>query len=112
MLAIDGSTTAHKFIESDGDARCWLLLDAFELFCEGSSKSMFPLLRIRTTTVKWLGGTDPIGCPWGATVPDGNPGRASDVLVTNDTKILRHTPKLMGRRIPVCEFARTPQFLT
>ena len=25
-------------------------------------------------------------------MPDGNPGRASDVLVTNDTKILRQVP--------------------
>ena len=86
----------NKFIESDGHARSWLLLDAFEIFCEASSNVNVSSSTHSDykghTTVKWLGGTDPIGCPWGATVPDGNPGRASDVLVTNDTKILRQVP--------------------
>ena len=43
-------------------------------------------------TLKELGGTDVIGCPWYGTIPDGNPGRASDVSMTADTKILRQVP--------------------
>lgn len=85
-----------RFIESDGHARCYLLLDAFEIFTQTSSN---PNVASSThsdykkhCTTKFLGGTDPIGCPWAATVPDGFPGKASDVLVTDKTKILRQVP--------------------
>ena len=43
-------------------------------------------------TVRFLGGVDPIGCPWKDTVPDGNPGRTSDIMATADTKFLRQVP--------------------
>ena len=85
-----------RFFEADGHARCFMLLDAFEIFTQTSSNpdvsSSTHSEYKKHCTVKFLGGTDPIGCPWNATVPDGNPGRASDVLVTKDTKILRQVP--------------------
>lgn len=85
-----------RFIEQDGHARCFLLLDAFEIFAQSSSNynvaSSTHSDYKKHCTVKFLGGTDPIGCPWGATVPDGNPGKASDVLMTADTQILRQVP--------------------
>jgi len=85
-----------RFIEADGHARCYLLLDAFELFCQQASN---PNVASSThsdykkhCTVKFLGGCDSIGCPWADTVPDGYPGRASDVTMTSDTNILRPLP--------------------
>jgi len=93
----------QRFLEADGDARCLLLLDAFECFSESSSN---PNVSSSThsdykshNTVKCLGAVDPIGCSWGATVSDGYPGKASDVNMTKDTKILRqvycgHTAKV------------------
>ena len=85
-----------RFIEADGHARCSLLLDAFEIFTQASSNynvsSSLHSDYKKHCTVKFLGATDPIGCPWNGTVPDGNPGRASDVIVTSDTKILRQVP--------------------
>ena len=73
-----------------------MLLDAFEIFTQAASN---PNVASAThsdykghTTIKTLGATDPIGCSWGATVPDGNPGRASDVFMTQDSKILRQVP--------------------
>lgn len=86
----------RRFLEADGHARCYLLLDAFEIFTQTSSN---PGVASSThsdykkhCTVKFLGGTDPIGCPWNGTIPDGNPGRASDVIMTSDTNILRQIP--------------------
>jgi len=85
-----------RFIEADGHARCSLLLNAFEIFTQSSSNynvaSSTHSEYKKHCTVKFLGGTDPIGCPWAGTVPDGNPGRASDVIMTVDTKILRQVP--------------------
>lgn len=85
-----------NFIEKDGHARCFMLLDAFEIFCQASSN---PNVSSSThsdykkhCTVKFLGGCDPIGCPWCTSVPDGNPGRASDVIMTTDTKIMQDVP--------------------
>lgn len=85
-----------RFLEADGHAKCTLLLDAFEVFCQDSSN---PNVSSSThsdykkhCTIKFLGGCCPIGCPWGDTVPDGNPGRASDVAMTEDTQILRQVP--------------------
>ena len=85
-----------RFIEADGHARNYLLLDAFEVFTQQSSN-----VNVASSThsdykghctVKFLGAVDPIGCPWAGTVPDGNPGRLSDVLATMDSKILRQVP--------------------
>ena len=42
--------------------------------------------------MKCLGGVDNIGCAWDGTVPDGNPGQISDIVVTKDAKILRQVP--------------------
>ena len=36
-----------------------------------------------------LGACDPIGCTWEGSIPDGDPGRKSDVVATKDSKILR-----------------------
>jgi hypothetical protein len=85
-----------RFIEADGHARCYLLLDAFEIFAQSSSNYNVASSTYSDykghPTIKWLGATDPIGCPWNMTVPDGNPGRISDVVVTEDTKILQQVP--------------------
>lgn len=85
-----------RFIEQDGDARTFMLLDATEIFVQGSSN---PNVSSSThsdykkhCTCKILAGTDPIGCPWGEIVPDGNPGRVSDVMMTEETHILRQAP--------------------
>ena len=86
---------AH-FIEKDGHVRAFLLLDGFEIFTQQSSNvnvaSSTHSDYKKHCTVKFLGGVDPIGCPWNGTVPDGNPGRISDVMATVDTKILREVP--------------------
>jgi hypothetical protein len=73
-----------------------MLLDATEIFVQGSSN---PNVSSSThsdykkhCTCKILAGTDPIGCPWGEIVPDGNPGRVSDVMMTEETHILRQAP--------------------
>ena len=71
-----------RFTKADGHARCSLLLDAFEIFSQSSSNVVQSI----------LGGTDPIGCPWAATVPNGSPGRASNVMMTKDTQILEQVP--------------------
>ena len=85
-----------RLIEADGHARCYMLLDAFEIFAQSSSNPNVGSSEHsdykKHTTVKFLGATDPIGCSWKYTVPDGNPGKASDVLMTADTKILRQVP--------------------
>ena len=82
-----------RFLEADGHARCSLLLDAFEVFTQSSSN---PNVASSTysdykkhNTVKFLGGCDPIGCPYEKAVSDGWPGRASDAFMTGNTKILR-----------------------
>jgi len=84
------------FIEADGHARCFLLLDAFEIFAQLSSNTNVASSTYsdykKHTTVKFLGGTDLIGCSWWDTLPDGSPGKASDVIMTADTKILRQVP--------------------
>jgi hypothetical protein len=85
-----------RFIEADGHARCWLLLDAFEIFVQSSanynvSSSTHSDYK-KHCTLKMLGATDSIGCSWAAIVPDGNPGKASDIHMTEDTDILRQVP--------------------
>lgn len=90
------SAFPSRFIEADGDARTFLCLDAFECFAEASSNynvaSTMHSSYKGHTTVKFLGGVDPIGCSWAETVPDGSPGGASDVVMTKDTKVLRQVP--------------------
>jgi hypothetical protein len=86
----------RRFIEADGHARCFLLLDATEVFAQKSSNNNVASSTHsdykKHCTVKFLGACDPIGCAWGACVPDGYPGRISDVVLTYDTKILRQVP--------------------
>ena len=80
-------------LEADRYVRRSLLLDAFKIFVQSSSNSNISSSAYsnykKHCTAKCLGGTDPIGCPWNKTVPDGNLGRASDVIMTDDTKFLR-----------------------
>ena len=79
-----------------------MLLDACEYFTQESSN---PNVAASThsdykshCTVKLSGACDPIGCTWEGSIPDGNPGRKSNVVATEDSKILRqiffgHTAK-------------------
>ena len=80
------------FLEADGDARAFLLLDVTENFCQSSLNYNVSLATYSNykghNTCKTLAGTDPIGCPWGGSVPDSCPGKASDVVMTVDSKIL------------------------
>jgi hypothetical protein len=85
-----------RFIEVDGHARCFLLLDAFEIFIQQATN---PNVSSSThsdykqhNTSKHLGGTDPLGCSWKDTISDGGCGKATDVLLTEKTKILRQIP--------------------
>ena len=72
------------------------MLDAFEVFTQSSSNynvaSSTHSDYKKHCTVKFLGAVDPIGCPRKDTVPEGNPGRASDVMVTADAKKLHQVP--------------------
>lgn len=85
-----------RFLEADGHARCYMLLDAFEIFAQSSSNPNVSSSEHSDyknhTTVKFLGATDPIGCPWWNLVPDGSPGKASDPIMTKDTNILKQVP--------------------
>ena len=85
-----------RFIEADNSARTFMLLDAFEVFAQSSSN---PHVRNAThsdykkhSTVKCLGGCDPIGCPWNNSITEGRVGRASDTFFTISSKILREVP--------------------
>ena len=85
-----------RFIEVHNHAKSALLLDAFEVFCMESSNydvasSTFSNYK-EHTTIKFLGGCCPIGCPWAGTVPDGFPGRCSDVVATLESGILKQVP--------------------
>ena len=84
------SAYPSRFIQADEHAQCFLLLDAFEIFTQASSNynvasSTYSDYKKHCTS-KFLGGCDPIGCPFDNTVPDANPGRASDVFMIDDTK--------------------------
>ena len=85
-----------RFIEVDGHARCWALLDACEYFLQQSSNGNVASSTHsdykKHCTVKFLAACDSIGCTWDGSVPDGNPGKASDPVMTRDTKILRQIP--------------------
>lgn len=85
-----------RFIEADGHARCFLLLDAFELFVQQAtnpnvSSSTHSDYKLHNTS-KHLGGTDPVGCAWKDTVSDGGCGKGTDVMLTEKTQILRQIP--------------------
>lgn len=75
---------------------CYAKFNAFEIFSQSSSNvsvaSPTHSDYKKHCTIKFFCGTDPIGCPWAATVPNGSPGRASDVMVTKDTQILEQVP--------------------
>ena len=85
-----------RFIEADGHARNFLLVDGVENFSQQSSNvnvaSSTHSDYKKHYTVKFLGCCDSIGCTWDGTVPDGSTGRASDVMMTRDSKILRQVP--------------------
>ena len=84
------------FIEADWHACCSLLLDAFEVFTQQSSNnnvaSSVHSDYKQHCTVKFLGGCDNVECTWDGTIPNGNPGRMSDVTVPMYTKILHQVP--------------------
>ena len=85
-----------RFIEAGGHACCSVLLYAFEIFTQASSNynvsaSLHSDYKSHCM-VKFLGGVDPIGCSWNGTVPNGNLDKASNILVTPDTRILRQVP--------------------
>jgi hypothetical protein len=86
----------QRTIEGDGHARNWALLDAVEIFAQKSSNNNVASSTHseykKHTTVKFLVGCCPIGCIWDGCVPDGNPGRISDVIATIDSEILRQIP--------------------
>ena len=44
------------------------------------------------TTVKFLADCDPVGCIWPEIVSDGNPGKISDVVQTEETGIILQVP--------------------
>jgi hypothetical protein len=82
-----------RTFEVDGHARNCLNLDATEIFVQKSSNNNVASSTYSDykghETAKFLAACDPIECVWGDCVPDANPGRISDVVLTADTKILR-----------------------
>jgi len=85
-----------RFREADGHCRCFLLLDGVEFFAQSSSN---PNVASTTysdykghATVKFLGGCGTIGEVPAKGVPDGNGGRASDVMMTDYSNILQIIP--------------------
>ena len=80
---------AH-FIKEDGHACTFLLLNRFEIFTQQSSNvNVASSTRSdykKYCTIKFLGGINPVGCPWNTTVPGGNPGCISNDMATVDTK--------------------------
>ena len=68
-------------------------LDTFEVFTHSSSNknvasSTYSNYK-KHCTAKFLGACDTIGYTWGALVPDAYPGRISDPVLTELTKIMR-----------------------
>ena len=86
----------QRFVEADGHAMCFMLLDAFEIFTQSSSNpnvaSALHSDYKKHATAKFLGATDPIGCAWDQSVSDAYPGKASDVFATQDSEILKQVP--------------------
>lgn len=86
----------QRFLEANGHARCTMLLDASEIFTQQSSNvnvaSSTHSDYKKHCTAKFLAGCDPIGCVSAKSVSEGNPGRATDGLMTKQTKILREVP--------------------
>jgi hypothetical protein len=85
----------RRFIEADGHARASLLLDATEVFAQKSSNNNVASATNsdykKHCTVKFLAACDSIGYTWGECIPDGHPGRISDVMLTYDTQTLQST---------------------
>jgi hypothetical protein len=83
----------QRIIEADGHARCFGCCDGTEIFCQQSANNNVASATHSDykghNTIKFLVYCDPIGCIWGDCVPDGNPGKISDVVATEDTEILR-----------------------
>ena len=86
----------QRTVEGDGHARNWLLLDAVEIFAQKSSNNNVASATHsdykKHTTVKFLAACDPIGYVWPEIIPDGNPGKISDVAQTEETGIIRQVP--------------------
>mmetsp|Transcript_23108 Transcript_23108/g.46215 ORF Transcript_23108/g.46215 Transcript_23108/m.46215 type:complete len:198 (+) Transcript_23108:1669-2262(+) len=85
-----------RFIEADGHAMCFLLLDAVEIFAQQSSNPNVASTTYsdykKHPTVKFLAGCGVTGETSADTVPDGNGGKGSDVMMTDDTNILEIVP--------------------
>lgn len=86
----------QRFFEADNHAMCYMLLDAVEIFVQQSSN---PNVSSTThsdykkhCTVKFLAACGLIGEVPAEWVPDGRGGRASDVMMTDHTNILRFVP--------------------
>jgi hypothetical protein len=86
----------QRFFEADNHAMCYMLLDAVEIFAQQSSN---PNVASTThsdykkhCTVKFLAACGLIGEVPAEWVPDGRGGRASDVMMTDHTNILRFVP--------------------
>jgi hypothetical protein len=85
-----------RLIEANGNARCFLLLDAFEIFAQQSSN-----LKVASTTysdykghctIKCLDAVDTIRCPHAKTVPYVGTSRHADGNMTHETQILKQVP--------------------
>jgi hypothetical protein len=87
------SAYPQRIIEADGHARCFGCCDGTEIFCQQSANNNVASATHSDykghNTIKFLVFCDPIGCIWDGCVPDGNPGKISDVVATEDTLILR-----------------------
>ena len=85
-----------RFIEADGHAMCFLLLDAVEIFAQKSSNPNVASTTYsdykKNPTVKFLAGSGTVGETAAKFVPDGNGGKGSDVMMTDDTNILAVVP--------------------
>ncbi len=86
----------QRFFEADNHAMCYMLLDAVEIFAQQSSN---PNVASTThsdykkhCTVKFLAACGLIGEVPAEWVPDGRGGRASDVMMTDHTNILKFVP--------------------
>jgi hypothetical protein len=86
----------QRFFEADNHAMCFMLLDAVEIFAQQSSN---PNVASTThsdykkhCTAKFLAACGVIGEIPAEWVPDGRGGKASDVMMTDHTNILKFVP--------------------
>ncbi len=85
-----------RFREADGHVMCFMILDAVEFFAQSSSNPNVSSTTFSDyknhSTVKFLAGCGVLGEVFGESVPDGNGGRGSDVMMTDHTNILVLVP--------------------